>query len=1067
MESGLFSYILRYSKRQQVILTIVTIAALPFYYLSLDLPKTIINDAISGTAFPVDIVFEFAGFTVDFGALPQIPYLVTLCIAFLLLVLINSGFKLFINIYRGVMGERMLRRIRITLIDRIMRFPLARFRNTSQGELVSMVNQETEPLSSFIGESFSLPLYQGGLLLTILVFMFAQDWKLGLAAIALYPVQAWLIPKLQKQVNLLNRERILRMRHLAENLGEIVAGINEIHINDNRTFFKDHFSKLLGETFYIRVEIYKKKFFIKFLNNSIAQLTPFLFFLIGGYLVIKGDLSIGALVAVLAAYKDLSPPWKELLTWYQRQADARIRYTTLTEQFDIDEAMPLSGDAQVENWSADSPDLPITANNISLKRNDGINEVDNVSISVNSGHWISLVGTGSSGKHGLAQMFANLVTPTSGKLLYAEVDIKKIPRKLTSKSISYVGHDSYLFATSILDNLLLSLKHKPQEHGVLANEVVAKRVLTNEAVTNKVEAHQPDALQKKNWLDEARLSGNSEVPVNASWIDLESAGASDGDQLPERISSVLRMVNLEDDLVRYALARNISPADYPDLAKGILRARALFKERVVSLELESIVEFLDPDEYNENASLAENILFGVSNHEMFSATGLAEHPVLRSLLDEYDLADSLDAAAISIAKTTVELFSDLPPNHEFFERYSFVDSDDLVKLKRILAKLEKLNSIDELPRRKQKLLRSLPFRVISGRHRMGVFDDDDKIKFLKLRKAFHQKLDIDQRNQINLFAPGDFNELTPIVENIIFGRVVFGRLGAANKVNKLILEVLQSLNLMSPILEIGLAAPSGLAGGFLPTSQQQKLVLARALIKRPKVLVINEGLSALDAAETQEILSALKEQYPKLILFWVDSQPRYVNYFDQIVHLQAGKITRLEEPNVSIESNDSNGSLQTAAVRSANSVKESEKVTLLKDIPLFRFLDDPQLLLLANNCDALNISKGDRLFKQGEPGDALYIIVDGTASILISDGVTENQVKICGVNELVGELALLSNEPRAASVEAITDLAVLRLKRDVFIDILHTNGEIGHQILQVVVNRFTDSSRKLATLKQS
>jgi len=182
----------------------MTIASFPFYYLSLDLPKTIINDAISGTRFPVDASIELLGFELNFGSYEQVPYLLLLCFAFLLLVLINSGFKLFINIYRGVLGERMLRRLRYQLIDRIMKFPLGRFRRTSQGELVSMVNQETEPLGGFIGEAFSLPLYQGGLLLTILIFMFVQDWKLGLAAIALYPVQAWLIPKLQRRVNLLN-----------------------------------------------------------------------------------------------------------------------------------------------------------------------------------------------------------------------------------------------------------------------------------------------------------------------------------------------------------------------------------------------------------------------------------------------------------------------------------------------------------------------------------------------------------------------------------------------------------------------------------------------------------------------------------------------------------------------------------------------------------------------------------------------------------------------------------------------------------------------------------------------
>ena len=69
--------------------------------------------------------------------------------------------------------------------------------------------------------------------------------------------------------------------------------------------------------FDIRFEIYKKKFFIKFLNNFLAQLGPFFFFSIGGYLVIMGDLTLGALVAVIGAHKELYSPWKELLTYYQ------------------------------------------------------------------------------------------------------------------------------------------------------------------------------------------------------------------------------------------------------------------------------------------------------------------------------------------------------------------------------------------------------------------------------------------------------------------------------------------------------------------------------------------------------------------------------------------------------------------------------------------------------------------------------------------------------------------------------------------------------------------------------
>ena len=65
---------------------------------------------------------------------------------------------------------------------------------------------------------------------------------------------------------------------------------------------------------------------MKAVNNFLTALTPFFFYAIGGYLVIDGDLSLGALVAVLAAYKDFSAPLKELFRYYQTSEDVRVRY---------------------------------------------------------------------------------------------------------------------------------------------------------------------------------------------------------------------------------------------------------------------------------------------------------------------------------------------------------------------------------------------------------------------------------------------------------------------------------------------------------------------------------------------------------------------------------------------------------------------------------------------------------------------------------------------------------------------------------------------------------------------
>jgi ABC-type multidrug transport system fused ATPase/permease subunit len=96
-------------------------------------------------------------FNVDaFGVeMDSITYLFAACGVFLFLVLVNQGFKYVINIYRGLTGERMLRRLRYDLYGRVLRFPQPTFRKVSQGEVIQMINAEVEPLGGFFGEAYS------------------------------------------------------------------------------------------------------------------------------------------------------------------------------------------------------------------------------------------------------------------------------------------------------------------------------------------------------------------------------------------------------------------------------------------------------------------------------------------------------------------------------------------------------------------------------------------------------------------------------------------------------------------------------------------------------------------------------------------------------------------------------------------------------------------------------------------------------------------------------------------------------------------------------------------------
>ena len=116
MDQGIFAYIWRHSKPEQILVLVATVASFPFLYMALSLPKVIVNDAIDGKDFPKEVM------TLPFD---QIPYLLVLCGALLGLLLINGGFRMGINIYKGILGERMLRRLRYQLTSASCAFPCA------------------------------------------------------------------------------------------------------------------------------------------------------------------------------------------------------------------------------------------------------------------------------------------------------------------------------------------------------------------------------------------------------------------------------------------------------------------------------------------------------------------------------------------------------------------------------------------------------------------------------------------------------------------------------------------------------------------------------------------------------------------------------------------------------------------------------------------------------------------------------------------------------------------------------------------------------------------------------
>ncbi|SUS03708.1 Multidrug transporter [uncultured Defluviicoccus sp.] len=854
MEATFFKYIIKHSWRQQAALLAITILSFPFLYYSLELPKLIINKAIGSSDFPRNILgYEFA----------QIEFLAALCLVFLLLVGVNGAFKYIINVYKGRLGERMLRRLRYQLFGNALRFPLHRFRRVSQGELVAMITSEVEPLGGFIGDAIALPAFQGGTLLTILVFMFIQDPVLGTAAIALYPVQMYVIPKLQRQVNALAKERVRTVRRLSERIGETVTVIEEIRVHDTAELHRAEFAALLGKIYDIRFKIYKKKFLIKFLNNFIAQLTPFFFFSIGGYLVIQGDLTFGALVAVLAAYKDLSSPWKELLDWYQIREDTRIKYDQLREQFEYPDMLPEEQLTPAEGTS-DPLAGRIEALNLSVEEEGGVKLLDGASFRFDLGERVGFAGGSSSGASTAARVLARLTAPSAGTVRIGENELAQLSAAVIGRRMAYVGPNAALIQGTLRDNLLYGLKHRP--------------------LTPVAPGTGYDPV-------EAERTGNTTSHPAADWIDYEAAGAADTTALVQRAIEALKWVDLEEDTFDFGLKGTISTRDHAALAHLILEARKVLRHRLEEPRFKDLVEPFERDKLNRNMSVAENILFGRPVGEVFGLDRIGDNPYMRQILDQVGLTDDFRRMGYQVATIMVDLFEGLPPGHALFERFSFIDSTTLPELKALLPGVEAAGIEAAEPADVARLM-ALPFQLIPARHRLGIglLSEQMERHLLDARHAFAANLPAQYRSAIAFFQDDAFNTAATIQDNILFGKLVYGRQQSQREIGALLAEVIGALELRRPIIEVGLDFEVGISGGRLSASQRQRLALARALIKRPDILILDRATATLDHRSQATVQAALSGDPARCGVVWVVDDADSAGTLNRIIRFESGSV---------------------------------------------------------------------------------------------------------------------------------------------------------------------------------
>ncbi len=234
----------------------------------------------------------------------------------------TSGLKSVIAFFRGWIAEVVTRTLRDQLIKAQRRRKAAQAQ-ASLGDITSGLTAEVDPIGAFAAEALNTPLIQGGVLLGVFGFMLVAETELAVIAGAAFVAEATATPILQFYINKLTCRRIQSLRRMGRDVIRARGASRRAHFIDSLS--------LARIVYRIRLQMNLLKALLKFVRSLIAHTADVAVLTYGAWLIMNGKTQIGVIVAFLSALREARDPWKELVSFYRRWSDARVKYRLVSE----------------------------------------------------------------------------------------------------------------------------------------------------------------------------------------------------------------------------------------------------------------------------------------------------------------------------------------------------------------------------------------------------------------------------------------------------------------------------------------------------------------------------------------------------------------------------------------------------------------------------------------------------------------------------------------------------------------------------------------------------------------
>ncbi len=734
-KTSLYSWVLFKNVHLQLAIVFVILFTVALRVLAPEMEKRIINQAIG---------------------MKDLPALWRYCAIYIGAVTMAGILKFVINLMQVYIGERTLKVIRERLYEHLLSLPVQFYRRTSPGNVISYIITEFIPVATFIGQAVAMPTVNILTFLAMAAYMIHLNPTIGCIAIAIYPIELVILPRIQKYFRRASRARIKHTQTLSGLVGEAVSGVHEVHANASIPLEKNRFSKVLEEMYKATVMQNVVKFAIKFVNNFFMSLGPFVLFLVGGYYAIQGHLDVGSIVAFMSAFQKLYDPWKELMEFWQVYQDSSVRYKQIMRAFDHAPEFSQS----IEGREPFALDNDIEIRDLTFVVGSNIKLLDRVSVKVKGGEHVALVGFSGSGKSTLALCVAQLYKYTGGSILVGGREVSDLAKPDIAYNLGMVAQAPFIFDGTVKDNLLYSCESLALQGGHCTKS-----------------GKEPDL---------------------------------------DTLIKITQQVGLFTDVLAFALRAQLKDGTHLELRESIVAARREFQEGQDGMfaDVAEHIEFFDMEGYCQYMTVAENIAFGAAMEKDYDQEHLHLRPRFTEFLDSHGLMAHLVVLGETLARlVTDELGPE--PDHDAFAN-SPIPEDAYGEYQKVANRLD---SGEPLSDEEKALILKLALCFIPGVHRQVDLDPGFANRVVNSRRDFMNMVNTEFPGAFSFFEADKYIGGISIQDNILFGRVRADSPDAEDEINQRIMQALIMEGALEPVAEMGLGFEVGSMGDRLSGGQ--------------------------------------------------------------------------------------------------------------------------------------------------------------------------------------------------------------------------------------------------------